>query len=53
LWLICPILLYWIGRALVLAHRRMIEDDPIQFALRDRVSHFAGALTLLIIVAAT
>lgn len=53
LWLICPILLYWIGRALVLAHRRMIEDDPIQFALRDRVSHLAGALTLLIIVAAT
>jgi len=52
LWLICPILLYWIGRALVLAHRRLIDDDPIQFALRDRVSRLAGALTLLIIVAA-
>lgn len=35
LWLICPILMYWIARVLMLAHRRMMDDDPISFALRD------------------
>ena len=38
LWLMCPILMYWIGRMLLLAHRRLIDDDPIVFALRDKVS---------------
>ena len=35
LWLICPILMYWIARVLMLAHRRMMEDDPVVFALKD------------------
>lgn len=35
LWMICPILMYWIARVLMLAHRRMMDDDPIAFALRD------------------
>lgn len=53
LWLICPILLYWIGRAVVLAHRRIIDDDPITFALNDRISYIAGILMFAIILAAT
>lgn len=35
LWLVCPILMYWLGRALMLAHRRKMDDDPILFALKD------------------
>ncbi|GAA0284301.1 UbiA family prenyltransferase [Alteraurantiacibacter aestuarii] len=38
LWLICPLLLYWIGRILVLASRNELHDDPIIFAARDRNS---------------
>jgi 4-hydroxybenzoate polyprenyltransferase len=38
LWLVCPVLIYWIGRALMLAHRREMDDDPVVFALKDRVS---------------
>jgi 4-hydroxybenzoate polyprenyltransferase len=53
LWLICPLLLYWLGRVLVLAHRRIIEDDPVVFALRDRVSAVTGALTFAIMIAAS
>jgi 4-hydroxybenzoate polyprenyltransferase len=53
LWLICPILLYWIGRTLVLAHRRELEDDPILFALRDRVSHACGILMIAIVLLAS
>ncbi len=52
LWLICPILLYWIGRALIRAERRLIDDDPIAFALRDRVSLLCFALIAVIMVAA-
>lgn len=47
LWLICPILLYWIARNLMMAHRRLMDDDPIVFALRDRIS----AITIVSIVA--
>ena len=52
LWLICPILMYWIGRALIMAERRLIDDDPIKFALRDRVSLLAVALIAFIMIAA-
>lgn len=29
LWLLAPLLLYWFGRALMIAHRREMPDDPI------------------------
>ena len=29
LWLLEPLLLYWFGRALMMAHRREMPDDPI------------------------
>ncbi|WP_294541047.1 UbiA family prenyltransferase [uncultured Rhodoblastus sp.] len=35
LWLVCPLLMYWIGRALMMAHRRLMHHDPIIFALKD------------------
>ena len=35
LWLVCPILMYWIARILMLANRRVIDDDPVVFALKD------------------
>jgi hypothetical protein len=50
LWLVCPVLIYWIGRALMLAHRRLMDDDPVVFALKDRTSLLTMA-TLVVIVA--
>lgn len=38
LWLICPLILYWIGRVWLLCHRGEMQSDPVVFALRDRVS---------------
>jgi 4-hydroxybenzoate polyprenyltransferase len=38
LWLLCPLLLYWISRVWMLTHRGRMHDDPVVFALRDRVS---------------
>lgn len=52
LWLICPILLYWIGRALMMAHRRLMDTDPIVFALKDRISAIAIVLILAIVIVA-
>ena len=37
-WLACPLLLYWILRAWLLAHRGQVNQDPILFAVQDRVS---------------
>ena len=33
--LICPLLIYFLRRALMLAHRGEMHDDPIVFALSD------------------
>lgn len=52
LWLACPLLMYWIARIIVLAERRMVNDDPVVFALRDRISHIAGVLMIAILLAA-
>jgi uncharacterized membrane protein len=52
LWLICPILLYWLTRIWFLAKRRLMVDDPVQFAIDDRVSWIAlVSIALLFIIA--
>ena len=38
LWLVCPLLLYWITRFWLLARRRQVHYDPVAFALKDRTS---------------
>lgn len=44
IWLACPLLMFWISRIWLLAHRGRMHSDPILFAIRDRVSLFTGAL---------
>lgn len=46
LWLLCPLLLYWISRCWMLTHRGLMHDDPIVFALRDRTSLTVAALMI-------
>lgn len=41
---ICPLLLYWISRVWLLTTRGLMHDDPIIFALHDRLSYFVGLL---------
>lgn len=38
LWLLCPLLLYWISRVWMIAHRGLMRDDPVIFAATDRTS---------------
>jgi len=51
--LMCPLLLYWVSRVWLIAHRGRMHDDPIVFALKDRTSYAVGALTLLVLWLAT
>jgi 4-hydroxybenzoate polyprenyltransferase len=53
LWLACPVLLFWITRVWLLAHRGQMHEDPVVFAVRDGVSHVSGAIFLLTFLAAT
>ncbi|MEO1468156.1 MAG: UbiA family prenyltransferase [Pseudomonadota bacterium] len=48
LWCICPVLLYWISRAVMLTHRGLMDDDPVVFAIKDKVSILCGALMVVI-----
>jgi 4-hydroxybenzoate polyprenyltransferase len=52
LWLLCPLLVYWIGRVMMLTNRGLVDDDPILFAVRDRPSLGVGALCVGVFVAA-
>ncbi len=53
LWLICPLMLYWISRVWLLARRGEMHDDPVVFALKDRVSYAVGISAALVAVAAS
>lgn len=52
LWFMCPVLLYWGARLVMMSHRRHIDGDPIVFALKDHVSWITGAALGAIILAA-
>lgn len=49
LWLVCPVLMYWIGRIWLLTTRGRMHEDPLVFAARDRASWaVAGAFALVL-----
>lgn len=52
-WLLCPLLLYWINRVWLKTFRGQMHDDPVVFALTDRPSLivFALSATLAVIAA--
>ncbi len=52
LWGALPILLIWLMRTWLLAHRGQMNEDPILFAARDRWSLVAGAAIGLVFIAA-
>ena len=53
LWLVCALLMYWIGRIWILAHRGEIDDDPIVTASKDLQSYVVALAAAVIVIAAT
>ena len=43
LWLIVPLLIYWLNRVWLMASRGEFDDDPVVFAMRDPISLAVGA----------
>jgi 4-hydroxybenzoate polyprenyltransferase/phosphoserine phosphatase len=51
-WLLCPLILYWISRTWLFAYRGWMHEDPVVFAIKDRISWYVGVLVLLTFVVA-
>ena len=50
MWLICPLMLFWISRVWMLTARGHMHDDPVVFALGDRISLLVmGTLGLIVL----
>jgi 4-hydroxybenzoate polyprenyltransferase/phosphoserine phosphatase len=45
LWIVPPVLFLFLGRVWLLSQRGQMVDDPVAFALRDRISLVLGAVT--------
>jgi hypothetical protein len=52
LWMLCPLLLYWISRTWAIAHRGVMHDDPVVFAVMDRTSRIIGVIAAIIVALA-
>jgi 4-hydroxybenzoate polyprenyltransferase and related prenyltransferases len=52
IWLLCPLLLYWVTRVWLLTGRGKMHDDPVVFAIRDRVSYCIAAAGIVILLLA-
>jgi 4-hydroxybenzoate polyprenyltransferase/phosphoserine phosphatase len=53
LWLLCPLVLYWICRLWVKAYRGHLHDDPVVFAIKDRASLVVAAICAVLVWAAS
>ena len=49
---VCPLLLYWIGRIWMRTTRGTMHEDPVVFALTDRISYGLGLLAGLAVMIA-
>ncbi|MBP2299254.1 UbiA family prenyltransferase [Azospirillum picis] len=49
LWIICPLLLFWIGRVWLQTHRGQMHDDPVVFAARDKWSIVIGVICAVVL----
>lgn len=44
MWPVCLVMLYWVSRVWIVAHRGNMHDDPIVYAIKDKVSIVCGTL---------
>jgi len=52
LWLLCPLLLYWVSYVWLIAHRGGMHDDPLVFTVRNWVSRIVMILAAVILLLA-
>ena len=49
LWLLCPVFLYRISRVWFLACRQQLANDPVLFAIKDRISLISGVVVIAVL----
>jgi 4-hydroxybenzoate polyprenyltransferase/phosphoserine phosphatase len=52
LWLLAPLMILWLSRVWLLASRGQLDEDPVIFALTDRMSLLLGVAVVLIVLLA-
>ena len=52
IWMLCILMLYWISRVWMKAQRGEMNDDPVVFALKDRMSLTVGLLAAITVAVA-
>jgi 4-hydroxybenzoate polyprenyltransferase/phosphoserine phosphatase len=50
LWGVCAVLLYWITRTVLVAHRGGMHDDPVVYAAKDRISQVCLVIILAFVL---
>lgn len=50
LWLLCPLLLYWISHLWLIAHRGEMREDPLVYTVKDQISRIIFAAAAIILV---
>jgi hypothetical protein len=53
LWGVGLILLFWIGRVVIVSGRGDMHDDPVVYALTDRMSIFSALTAIAILILST
>ncbi|MBI5760505.1 MAG: hypothetical protein HZA46_18475, partial [Planctomycetales bacterium] len=49
LWLVCPLLLYWVTRVWFVANRGRLSEDPVVFAMKDGISRWVGVIAAALV----
>jgi len=52
LWFVVPLMILWLNRVWLLASRGELDEDPVVFAMTDRMSLFIGVAVLAIVLLA-
>jgi len=48
IWICCPVVMYWVARIWLLTNRGIVNQDPVLFALKDKVSYLVLVINLMI-----
>jgi hypothetical protein len=49
IWGAVPVLLFWVSWMWMQAHRGLMHDDPVVFAVKDKASLVAGAVFAVVL----
>jgi hypothetical protein len=45
-------LAFWSGRLWILAARGELDEDPVLFAIKDKISYLLGAIIIMVVLLA-